>query len=182
MSMRRRAELLKVLPGDLAGTLAGAVHVVAADPYGEVGNTRQPDHGHYDSYRTWDGIAELRARLSSLTRLRPELRDAARRRFWERAAAFARAEGKDELGRLTAVLTETGKRRDNQAMLERELATIDDAATGTLRQAIGEHGRVQFPRFAVRVAESAREVGGQQRRTMCRRRHRAAREGRRVSR
>ena len=138
LSERRRAELLKVLPGDLAGTLAGAVHVVAADPYGEVGNTRQPDHGHYDSYRTWDGIAELRARLSSLTRLRPELRDAARRRFWERAAALARAEGKDELGRLTAVLTEAGKRRDNQAMLERELATIDDAATGTLRQAIGE--------------------------------------------
>ena len=138
LSDHRRAELLKVLPGDLAEALVGAVHVVAADPYGEVGNTRQPDRGHYDSYRAWDGIADLRACLSSLTRRLPELRDAARRRFWERAAALARAEGERERDRLSAVLAEAGKRRDNQAMLERELTTIEDAATGALRQAIGE--------------------------------------------
>jgi hypothetical protein len=138
LAERRRAELLKVLPRDLTGTLAGAVSVVAADPYGEVGNTRQPDRGHYDSYRAWDGIAELRVRLSSLARRLPELRGAARDRFWERAAALARAEGERELDRLSAMLTEAGKRRDNQAMLERELTAIDDAAAGALRQAIGE--------------------------------------------
>jgi hypothetical protein len=134
----RRDELLKTLPKDLARTLVGAVHVIAADPYGEVGGAPQPDPGHYDPYRAWDGIAGLRTKLSSLTGRLPELRAAARRRFWERAAASARAEGERELAQVAALLQEAGQRRQQQAVLEHELTTIDTAAVGELRKAIGE--------------------------------------------
>ena len=134
---RRRGELLKMLPSELAGALAGRVHVIAADPYGEVGNAGQPDRAHYDAYRAWDGIAELRARLASLTRCLPELRDAARHRFWARAAALARAEGDREMARLGTVLEEAEQRRQRQALLDQELTTIDAAAVGDLREAIG---------------------------------------------
>jgi 50S ribosome-binding GTPase len=134
----RRDELLKTLPEHLAQTLAGAVHVIAADPYGEVGGASQPELSHYDPYRVWDGITELRTQLSSLTGRLPELRDAARRRFWERATASARAEGEHELAQLSALLQEAGQRRQRQAVLEHELTTIDHAAVGELRKAIGE--------------------------------------------
>jgi hypothetical protein len=134
----RRAELLKVLPEELARVLSDAVHVVAADPYGEVGSLRQPDLGHYDSYRAWDGIAGLRASLLSLSRRLPELRDAAQRRYWDRAAALARAQGERELHELDAVVAEAEQRRQRQAILERELTTINEAAAGELRQAIGD--------------------------------------------
>ena len=132
----RRAELLKMLPGELARALAGAVHVVAADPYGEVGNARQPDPGHYDSYREWDGIAKLRASLSSLARRLPELREAAQGRYWEWAAVLAHAEGDQELAQLAAVLAEAEQRGRRQALLDRELIMIDEAAASDLQMAI----------------------------------------------
>ena len=134
----RRAELLKMLPDEQTGALADAVHVVAADPYGEVGSARQPGPGHYDSYRAWDGIAELRASLLSLARRLPELRDAAEGRYWDWAAALACAEGEQELAQLATVLAEADQRRRRQAVLERELTTIDEAATSDLRMAISE--------------------------------------------
>jgi 50S ribosome-binding GTPase len=132
----RRAELLKMLPGELARALAGAVHVVAADPYGEVGNARQPDPSHYDSYREWDGIAKLRASLSSLAQHLPELREAAQGRYWEWAAALAHAESDQELAQLAVVLAEAEQRGRRQALLDRELIMIDEAAASDLQMAI----------------------------------------------
>jgi len=132
----RRAELLKMLPDELARALAAGVHVVAADPYGEVGNMRQPEPGHYDPYRTWDGIAELRATLASLAHRLPELRDTAQHRYWDRAAALARVEAERELAQLAALLQEADQRRRRQGVLERELTTVDQAAAGDLKKAI----------------------------------------------
>jgi hypothetical protein len=132
----RRAELLKMLPSELARALAGAVHVVAADPYGEVGNARQPDPSHYDSYREWDGIAKLRASLLSLAQRLPELREAAQGRYWEWAAVLAHAESDQELAQLAVVLAEAEQRGRRQALLDRELIMIDEAAASDLQMAI----------------------------------------------
>ncbi|GAA1001959.1 hypothetical protein GCM10009555_107450 [Acrocarpospora macrocephala] len=130
---RRRDALTAVLPAELA---AAPVHLVAADPYGLVGNGPQPDLSSYAEYRSWDGVAALRTRLSSLKDRLPELRAAAEARFWIRLVAEARDSASEESERLQAYVDEAAGRRARTELFEQRLNEIDLAASETLRSSI----------------------------------------------
>jgi hypothetical protein len=59
-----------------------SVHVIAPDAYQIAGEDRQPDPAVWDDFRGWDGVAQLRASLSSLASPSPTFRDAAGLRYF----------------------------------------------------------------------------------------------------
>jgi hypothetical protein len=78
---RKRGELDALLKAEGGDGAAVAVHAVAADPFGLVGNAQPSGREEYDADRSWDGIAGLVDFLQSLAGQKEQLRQRAEVRF-----------------------------------------------------------------------------------------------------
>jgi len=71
---RKRDELQQILRGNDIDLAPSYIHVVMADPYGQVGNIKQPTQADYDELRHVDGINVLTDTLRNLPTNLPSLR------------------------------------------------------------------------------------------------------------
>lgn len=78
---RKRGELQALLKAEGGTDTAVAVHAVAADPFGLVGNAQPSGREEYDADRSWDGIGGLTDFLQSLAGQKEQLRHRAEVRF-----------------------------------------------------------------------------------------------------
>ena len=111
------------------------MHFIAADP-DEAGRTDSPSPEDYTGHEDWDGVAELRADLRSLTARQAELRLGAGVRYWSWIGGRALRRAEDELQRLDQVVDEARRGEEVPALLLEELDDIDVSARATLREAI----------------------------------------------
>jgi hypothetical protein len=109
------------------------VHIVSADPYGQVAGDPEPEPGDYVAAAEWDGVTQLRADLGASRERLDELRAAARIRYWCLAGKqTADAAGK-EIVQLEPILEEAESRRAHRSQLGTSLTALDEAAVADLQ-------------------------------------------------
>jgi hypothetical protein len=126
----RKQALRKLLPEPMS---QAEILAIAADPFGKLAGQAPPGPEYYDPYRSWDGIAELRAWLAALTGRLPELRAAAAERFRLAVLALARATADEQRSQAKAVIEEAEGRRARATQLDQRLTELDNAAAEALR-------------------------------------------------
>ena len=126
----RKQALRKLLPEPMS---QAEIMAIAADPFGNLAGQTPPGPEYYDPYRSWDGIAEIRAWLAALPGRLPELRAAAAERFRLAVLALARATAEEQRTQAKAVIEEAEGRRARATLLDQRLTELDNAAAEALR-------------------------------------------------
>jgi hypothetical protein len=88
LAERKRSELRHALGLNPDVT----VHVIAQDPFGIAGKSRQPDESVWDPYRGWDGVESLAKAVAALPLEREGVRAGACDRFWVRNARTVKSQ------------------------------------------------------------------------------------------
>jgi hypothetical protein len=149
----KRDELLELLRRADPGT-DWQIHFTSADPYGLVANTLPVTHETYDeSYRAWDGVAELHDVLQSLPERREAVRTAASIRYWRLTAREALRVGETAQRKLRDELTSLRRAHAELRAWKVELDELDLRIRDDLRLRI--KGALHSIAAAARLPENA---------------------------
>jgi hypothetical protein len=150
---RKRHELGELLqaqgvPDDLV-----AVHPIAADPFGLVGNGVPGGRADYDVDRSWDGVAAVADLLHGLAARRPELRLHSEVRFLgAELGAVASSLAQMDVENRTAAEAATNEARSH-ALVQERLKALLGAARADLDRRIEEEVSAAGRRGAADVKE-----------------------------
>ncbi|HEY9626110.1 MAG TPA: GTPase [Coleofasciculaceae cyanobacterium] len=154
---RKQDELQQILKGNGIDVTPSCIHVVMADPYGQVGNTKQPSASDYNELRHIDGIDSLAETLRTFPTALPALRRKAAVRYfsWVGSQSLQVIESTKIIRE--SALEECRNWVERIELLETELDALVDAATSDMEGTV-EEVLTSVSRFGAATVEELIEL------------------------